>query len=175
MAATITSAQRTRDAKGRLMADPKTESGNRVIPPRVAPTMQDSAPVTAPAPPRDPADILKSLSVADLAALKQALGLDSGPAPVDPTTDERLAEPVRFWNPRYQNERVMIPGRTRPLQFTGGALLVKTKHEYLAVKGMGSYILEGDDREEPYINPKTGKRSWNFKFYEADLLATNVP
>jgi hypothetical protein len=97
---------------------------------------------------------LGDLSAADLVALKQLLGVET-PVAVEPKRgfnpeadlppDEKLAQPVTFWNAKYPNEKLAIPGRAKGTQFWGGTFQAKTSRELAAARSMGRHVHEGDD------------------------------
>jgi hypothetical protein len=114
---------------------------------------------------------LGDLSAADLVALKELLGVTAQPAaPVQPgkrwdpeanlPPDEPLAEPVRFWNARYPEYRLRIPGRSRAVQFWGGSFLAKTVRELTAARN-AAFTREGDDLEKPRKCPHCQWPCWN--------------
>lgn len=113
---------------------------------------------------------LGDLSAADLLALRELLGVTQ-PQPQadrkprwDPEAnlppDQPLATSIRFWNAKYPEMNLRIPGRTKSEKFWGGSFLAKTARELVAARN-ALFTREGDDVEKPRVCPHCQWPCWN--------------
>lgn len=116
---------------------------------------------------------LGELSAADLVALRDLLGVAPAAEP-QPQTDRKarwdpeanlppdqpLATSVRFWNAKYPETNLRIPGRSRAAKFWGGSFQAKTTRELVAARN-ALFAHEGDDLEKPRVCPHCQWPCWN--------------
>lgn len=136
-------------------------------------------PATAEAPvqaetPSTISSFLSGMTAADLLALKQLLGTET-PAAAEPKRgfdpaahlppDVKLATPITFWNAKYPNEKLAIPGRAKGTQFWGGTFQAKTQREADAARAMGRHVHEGDDLTNAMECPTCHIKTTNSAFF----------
>lgn len=134
-------------------------------------------PATVDAPAESIVSKLGSLTAADLLALKQLLGVETPTVVVEDKRretfnpdanlppDRPLETPITFWNAKYPQERITVPGRATPSRFWGGTFQAKTERELNACRGMGIHVHEGDDLVNSMECPTCHIKTSNTKFF----------